>query len=174
MIAAIIPAQPACRTCSQCLCHISQRRLSTHHPCSAHNKASLPDTPPLTRHSCTQRISTAGGGFGGPIRSRLVGDGSLPEELPPARSVDLLGPPRGSSEGMDIRRSSSWRPPPESSGLTPPGDRWSGPTTPVSSMHVWFAPCVDLLSCLLLQIIAVSCARLACSLPCCCSTSVCV
>ncbi|WIA30482.1 hypothetical protein OEZ86_000566 [Tetradesmus obliquus] len=71
-----------------------------------------------------------GGGFGGPIRSRLVGDGSLPEELPPARSVDLLGPPRGSSEGMDIRRSSSWRPPPESSGLTPPGDRWSGPTTP--------------------------------------------
>jgi hypothetical protein len=88
------------------------------------------------RASCNQIYVSVGGGFGGPIRSRLVGDGSLPEELPPARSVDLLGPPRGSSEGMDIRRSSSWRPPPESSGLTPPGDRWAGPTTPVSTAAV--------------------------------------
>lgn len=74
----------------------------------------------------------AGGGFGGPIRSRLVADGSLPEELPPApaRSVDLHGPPRP-TESLDIRRSSSWRPPPEGSGHTPPGERWNGPTTPV-------------------------------------------
>lgn len=71
-----------------------------------------------------------GGGLPGPIRSRLVGDGSLPEELPPVRSLDLHGPPRP-SEGLDIRRAPSWRPPAEG-GHTPPGERWNGPVTPVS------------------------------------------
>eukprot|EP00775_Hariotina_reticulata_P005104 gene5104-5344_t len=72
-----------------------------------------------------------GGSFGGPIRSRLVADGSLPDELPPARSVDLLGPSHSMDGSLDIRRSSSWRPgaPEGGSGHTPP-DRWTGPTTP--------------------------------------------
>eukprot|EP00879_Flechtneria_rotunda_P030204 GHRR01032806.1.p2 GENE.GHRR01032806.1~~GHRR01032806.1.p2 ORF type:complete len:164 (+),score=36.26 GHRR01032806.1:132-623(+) len=76
-----------------------------------------------------------GGGFGaGPIRSRLVADGSLPEELPPPRP-DLLGPGR-SSDALDIHRSASWRPSDGAAGHTPPdrlGERWgNGPATPVS------------------------------------------
>jgi hypothetical protein len=70
------------------------------------------------------RLVCAGGGF--PIRSRLVGDGSLPEELPPpatSRSSDGGGPDM-------MRRSNSWRPAGE--GTTPPErERWNGPPTPV-------------------------------------------
>jgi hypothetical protein len=66
----------------------------------------------------------AGGSFGAPIRSRLVGDGSLPEEVPPPA---LASRP---SDGIDImRRSNSWRPGGES---TTPPERWNGgPPTPV-------------------------------------------
>lgn len=68
-------------------------------------------------------VLPAGGGFGGPIRSRLVGDGSLPDEAPIVLAPQRATPPEA------LPRTSSWRPGAE--GSTPP-DRWNGTATLVS------------------------------------------
>jgi hypothetical protein len=78
---------------------------------------------------------------GGPIRSRLVADGSLPDELPPGRPGDAPpgggpgGPPAGSMARADSWRRSSEGVPIEGGR---PGERWGpgGPTTPVSSLSL--------------------------------------
>lgn len=66
----------------------------------------------------------AGGGFGGaPIRSRLVGDGNLPDD-PPVVLAPQRGPPPDAAA-----RTNNWRPGAE--GTTPP-DRWNGAAPLVS------------------------------------------
>lgn len=70
-------------------------------------------------------LDAAGGGFGGaPIRSRLVGDGNLPDD-PPVVLAPQRGPPPDAAA-----RANAWRPGAE--GATPP-DRWNGAAPLVSS-----------------------------------------
>lgn len=78
-------------------------------PCfaSLSTEVSRPATVPLR----------PGGGFGGPIRSRLVGDSSLPDE-----SNIVLAPQRSQPPEV-LARHNSWRPGAE--GTTPP-ERWNG------------------------------------------------
>lgn len=81
----------------------------------------------LPAAGCTSII--AGGGFGGaPIRSRLVGDGNLPDD-PPVVLAPQRGPPPDAAA-----RGNAWRPGAE--GSTPP-DRWNGAAPLVSdSSHL--------------------------------------
>lgn len=69
---------------------------------------------------------------GGPIRSRLVADGSLPDEPPMGGKPDMPG-------GMS--RADSWRRSSEGASLEGgrPGERWGlgGPPTPVSWLQAW-------------------------------------
>lgn len=78
----------------------------------------------LAAACCLLPLLYTGGSFGGPIRSRLVGDGSLPDE-PPIVLAPQRGPPP-----EPLARTSSWRPGAE--GSTPP-DHWNGTTSLVSS-----------------------------------------
>lgn len=111
-----------CQTCQQV--HLAGAHHSTtvaalgHLPSgSAPAHSSLP--PPIPC-AWVCGVPVAGGGFGGPIRSRLVGDGSLPDE-PPVVLAPQRGPPPPGSD--PLARTSSWRPGAE--GSTPP-DRWNG------------------------------------------------
>lgn len=67
-------------------------------------------------------------GGGGPIRSRLVADGSLPEELPAGAKANADG-----AMVPELRRGGSWRHNEAAAHLpNDRGERWNGPTTPVS------------------------------------------
>jgi hypothetical protein len=94
---------------------------------------------PVSRLACSYSgCVLAGGGFGGPIRSRLVGDGSLPDEPPVVLAPQRGPPPPGTGGGDPLARSSSWRPGAE--GSTPP-DRWNGTATLVSSSSSTSSSC---------------------------------